>query len=162
MLVSGALLVLGGVAGTVGNWERPSSFSPFIRYSTEEYWMLAGGLAWAFMWWFLDRSIRRGETSRVIVLMAAGGASASVVAVLVRPSPDSPALAAGDRARAALLASVVTTAAAVVLLRQRGPRAVAGAYAMPAAAITSLTWLEQATGAFGPSPSSSPPLSLAP
>ncbi len=153
VLASGALLVLGGVAGTVGNWERPSSFSPFIRYSTEEYWMLAGGLAWAFMWWFLDRALRRDEAASVVVPLAAGGVTAALLTMLVRPGGGLQALAAGGLGLGTLfVASAVTTAASVLLLRQRGPRAVAGAYAMPAAAITSLTWLEQATGAFGPQP----------
>ncbi len=112
MLVSGALLVLGGVASTVGNWERPSSFSPFIRYSAEEFWMLAGGVAWALMWWFLDRSIRRGEASAAVVPLAAGGASAALLAVLLGAtlrSRDSPSAASASDC--SFVAAAITTAA---------------------------------------------------
>ncbi len=152
-VVSGALLVLTGVAATVGNWERPSSFSPFIRYASEEVWMLAAGLAWAFMWWLLDRSIRRGDHSAVLVPMAAGGIGASLVSTALSGWHSFTALGEGSFGLGLLfLASAVATAAAFTLLRRAGLRGVAGGYTLPAAALTALTWLEQTTGAFGPQP----------
>ena len=115
------------------------------------------GVAWALMWWFLDRSIRRGEASAVVVPMAAGGASTALVVVCSRRFLFLYMAGRGLGLGLLVVASAVTTAAGFSLLRQRGPRAVAGAYAMPAAAITSLTWLEQATGA-----SCSQPILIAP
>jgi drug/metabolite transporter (DMT)-like permease len=152
-LSAGALLVLAGVAAIVGNWERPSSFSPFIRYSTEEYWMLAAGLAWASLWRFLGRSIRTREASAVVRPLAAGGISASAVALALCWDSVWPAITRQLPSLGMLLAaSALTTAAAFALLLRRDVRAIAGAYSMQAAAITSLTWVERATQSFGPQP----------
>ena len=51
-----AAIGLFGAAAVLANWERPSSFSPFVRYPTEDVAMLVAGAAWAafsvlvFLW----------------------------------------------------------------------------------------------------------------
>jgi hypothetical protein len=151
-LASGGLLVLGGVAGSVGNWERPSSFSPFVRYVAEEWWMLAAGVAWALLWWLLGRSSKEGAAA-VAVPAAVGGITAAAVAIVASRDTLTEGLSGGLSSLPLLaLASAIAVAAAYALLVRSGPRAVAGAFAMQAAVLTSLTWIEQATGAFGPQP----------
>ncbi len=151
--LAGALLGLAGVAGIVGNWERPSSFSPFVRFAAEEWWMLAAGVAWAALWWHLARARDRGALDAAAVPAAAGGALAAALTLAARWS-------AADVAAAYMhgglwlyaVACAAATAAALVALRAAGARAVASAAILPAAALTGLTIVEQATGAFGPQP----------
>lgn len=42
---AGAFAALVGSAGILANWERPSSFSPFVRFVAQETWMLVAGIA---------------------------------------------------------------------------------------------------------------------
>jgi len=42
--LAGAMLALAGVAGIVADWERPSSFSPLVRFASREVGMLLGGV----------------------------------------------------------------------------------------------------------------------
>jgi len=151
--LAGALLGLAGVAGIVGNWERPSSFSPFVRFAAEEFWMLAAGLAWAALWWHFGRARERGSLDAAAVPAAAGGALAAILVLVARwgTADVVPALSHGGVWLYAV-ACAVTAASAVVVLRSAGPRAIAGAYFLPGVAITALTVVEQATGAFGPQP----------
>ena len=151
--LAGALLGLAGVAGIVGNWERPSSFSPFVRFAAEELWMLAAGVAWAALWWHLGRARERGALDAAAVPAAAGGALAAILMLVARWNTADviPALSHGGVWLYAV-ACAVTAASALVVLRSAGPRAIAGAYFLPGVAITALTIVEQATGAFGPQP----------
>lgn len=151
--VAGALLGLAGVAGIVANWERPSSFSPFFRYITEESWMLAAGGAVALLWWWLDQERQRGALD-VAALSAAAGALAAAIALGVARAGElrfATAIASEGLLLYAL-ATGIAMAAAVVLVRVIGAGGVAGAYLLPAAALTLLTYIEQATRVFGPQP----------
>jgi len=152
-LLAGALLGLAGAAGIVANWERPSSFSPFFRYQIEESWMLAAGAAVAFAWWWLDGERQRGSLDTA-ALSAAGGALAAAVALgAARASVLGFSTAIGSSGLMLYAAATAAAAAAaVVLLRAAGAGAVAGALFLPAAALTLLTYIEQATRVFGPQP----------
>ena len=150
---AGALLGLAGVAGVVANWERPSSFSPFFRYITEESWMLAAGVTVALLWWWLDRERERGAL-RVAALSAAAGALAAAAALGIARASEIGF--AGAIASQGLLFYALATGGAiatgVVLLRTAGAGGVAAVYFLPAVALTLLTYVEQATRVFGPQP----------
>ncbi len=153
VVFAGAILILGGVAGIVGNWERPSSFSPFIRYAAEERWMLLAGVAWALLWQQLGRANERRDLDGAAVPAAVGGVLAAVLTLFAR-SGDANVSAVFSHGGFWLYAVAATVAGAALLLalRSGGVRTVAGAVALPAVALTTLTLIEQATGAFGPQP----------
>ncbi len=151
--LAGVLLGLAGVAGIVGNWERPSSFSPFVRYATDEWWMLAAGVAWAVLWWHLGKARDRGVLDGAAVPAAAGGAVAAALTLALRWSTAGVAVALQHGGLwMYAVASIAVAAAALLATRSVGPRALASALFLPAVALTALTVVEQATGAFGPQP----------
>jgi hypothetical protein len=153
MLVVGAVLGLGGVAGVVANWERPSSFSPFFRYVSEETWLLAAGAAVALLWWWLDRERQRGALDLAALSAAAGALAAALALGIARVGQLEFATAVASQGLLLFsLASAVGVAAGVVTVRGIGARGVAGAYFLPAAVLTLLTYVEQATKVFGPQP----------
>jgi len=153
IVVAGALLILGGVAGIVGNWERPSSFSLFIRYATEERWMLLAGVLWAFLWQQLGRAKDRDDVDGVAIPAAVGGILAAVLTLFARSTEANiPAALSHGGLWLFSVAAAVAGAALLLALRSGGVRTVAGAVALPAVALTTLTLIEQATGAFGPQP----------
>ncbi len=153
VMFAGALLVLGGVAGIVGNWERPSSFSPFIRYVAEERWMLLAGVAWALLWQQLGRAKERGDIDGVAVPAAVGGMLAAALTLFARATESNiPAALAHGGFWLFSVAAAAAGAAMLLALRSGGVRAVAAAVGLPAVALTALTLIEQATGAFGPQP----------
>jgi hypothetical protein len=153
LLVAGAVLGLGGVAGVVANWERPSSFSPFFRYIPEETWLLAAGAAVALLWWWLDRERQRGALDVTALSAAAGALAAALALGIGRAGQLEVATAVASQGLLLYaLATALGVAAGVVILRGIGARGVAGAYLLPAAVLTLLTYVEQATKVFGPQP----------
>ncbi len=151
--LAGALLGMAGIVGVVGNWERPSSFSPFVRFVPEELWMLAAGVAWAALWWHLGRARDKGELDAAAVPAAVGGVLAAAMMLVARwaTADVSAALSHGGFWLYAV-ACMAAAVAALLALRSVGPRGVAAAIVLPAVALTALTLVEQATGAFGPQP----------
>jgi hypothetical protein len=151
--VAAALLILCGIAGVVGNWERPSSFSPFIRYAAEERWMLLAGVAWALLWQQLGRARDRRDIDGVAIPAAVGGVLAAALTLLARLGEANITLAFSYGGFWLYSVAALASGAAMLLaLRTGGVRVVAGAVALPAVALTVLTIIEQATGAFGPQP----------
>lgn len=153
MLVAGAFLGPAGVAGIVANWERPSSFSLFFRYVSEEAWMLGAAAVVALLWWWLDRE-RTRESLDVAALSAGAGALAAAIALGVARASElglSAALASEGLVLYAL-ATAMAVASGFVVLRAVGAVGVAGVFFLPAAALTLLTYIEQATKVFGPQP----------
>jgi len=152
-LVAGAALGLAGVVGIVANWERPSSFSLFFRYVSEESWMLAAGVAVALLWWWLDRERERGALNAAALAAAAGALAAAIALGLARAGQLGLAAAVGHQGLLLYaLATASAVAAAVVLLRAVGAQGIAAALFLPPAVLTLLTYIEQATKIFGPQP----------
>jgi len=152
-LVVGAMMGLAGVAGIVANWERPSSFSLFFRYVTEESWMLAAGAVAALLWWWLDRERSRGSLDAAALSAAAGALAGAIALGAARAGQLGFAAAASSQGLLLYaLAIAAAVAAGLVILRAVGAAGVAGAYFLPAAALTMLTYIEQATKVFGPQP----------
>jgi hypothetical protein len=60
VIPAGALAALAGSAGALGNWERPSSFSPFTRFVPEQIWMLVAGVVFLAGALLMGRALRVG------------------------------------------------------------------------------------------------------
>lgn len=152
--VASAVLGLAGAAGVVANWERPSSFSLFIRYQAEETWMLAAGVVWALVWVWLARDSDNEDSVRSVVAAAAGALVGAAVLALGRGVGISDLATAASSTGMWMygISTAVVVAAAVTLVRSVGPVPLAGTYFMPAAALTMITLIEQATTPLGPQP----------
>jgi len=150
---SGVALSVLGSAALLGNWERPSSFSPFLKFPMQEALILAAGALLALGLILGRRSARAfGLRSSLWVGMAAATAVALVVAL-----PD--ARAAFD-AYTRLWPQLLLTGVAlstlatgfVGLSAQHGlVRSTAWLVVTPIA-LTGLTAIERLTGVFGPVP----------
>ena len=115
--------------------------------------MLAAGVAWAALWWHLGRARDRGSLDAAAIPAAAGAALAAVLTLAARWGVADVGLAfAHGGFWLYAVGCLVAAAAALLATRSGGPRAVAAATFLPAAALTALTIIEQATGAFGPQP----------
>ncbi|MCE5204258.1 MAG: hypothetical protein ABFC80_03225 [Coriobacteriales bacterium] len=149
-----AVLGLSGAAAVVANWERPSSFSPFVRHTTEQVWMVVAGVLWAVLWVRMARDRDAQESTRFAVSAAAGALVGAVVLALgQRVGVSELAHAASSPGMWAFGLSVAAVSAATVtLVRTAGAEAVAGAYFLPASALTAVTFVEQATTPLGPQP----------
>jgi hypothetical protein len=77
--LAGALLALSGVAGVVADWERPSSFSPLVRFAPREITMLCGGVLLLAGGLLLVRAARSASLDAVLICAAASALAVSLV-----------------------------------------------------------------------------------
>lgn len=150
----GALLALAGAATLVANWERPSSFSLFVRFVREEALMLLAGVLWTALVLVLLRAARRGSLGTAALAAALGGlGGAGVLAAL---AASAGAVAAPDFTAPGAWGFGIATAFAVagmlVALRSGSAGGVAGAYLLAPAAVSLLLVVEQFVGPLGPQP----------
>lgn len=151
--LAGSVLTAAGVAGVVANWERPSSFSLFVRYRFEESMMLVAGLLWAAMWLLLDRAAREGRLREGAVASSAGAFAGGLALAVSRWQSGGIASAVGNPAWWAIAAlSAAIAALGVILVERAGSRSLAAAWFLPAVALTGLTAIEQAVQPFGIQP----------
>jgi hypothetical protein len=154
--VVGGLAAVTGAAGILGNWERPSSFSPLGRYATEEMWMLAAGVAFVAGGLLLARA-SAGPAGRSRSLMI-GSASAFVCgAVATTFSPGGLATVArlGEYSSAVVLwatAWSLSVLLATSLLAEGRPIAVGGSLMVAPALLPLLSGIERLVGVAGPQP----------
>ena len=71
---AGAVAAVVGAAGLLANWERPSSFSPFIKYLQPELLMLVAGLVFAVGSYGLVLAARSLRTESLLVVSLAAAA----------------------------------------------------------------------------------------
>jgi hypothetical protein len=152
--IGGSLLALAGAAALVANWERPSSFSPFVRYVGEEATMLAAGVLWLGLVLVLLWSARRGSLGVAALSAALGGlAGAGVLAAL---GVAGGSLSAVDFSGGGFwgygIAVAFATAGMIVVLRSATAEAVAGAYLLVPASVSLMLAVEWAVGPLGPQP----------
>jgi len=151
-----ALVCVGvlGVAALVANWERPSSFSPFVRYPVQESWLLVAGAAWAAGSLALRR-VRGASDHRAAVFMAAAGAAVAAVAYALIAEGSSAFAAVLDQPVASLVALVsfgVLFVTWTQLVRATGIIETSSLLFLPAVGVTALGVAEQALAAHGPDP----------
>lgn len=161
--VCGVLAAVVGSAVVLADWERPSSFSPFVRYPAEDVWMVIAGVAFAAGLWLLVRSSARARMGGVLLPACL---SALIVATLATLTQGGPLVAVaalvsgGASAAAFLLAGAVAWVACIEVAREAprsgiplsGMPAVAAALFLPAVGLSLLARLEPMLGAAGPDP----------
>ena len=143
-----------GVATILANWERPSSFSPFIRYPSQDVAFLVAGVAWAAGAVLLLRG-RSAKERRALTTISALVAVVAAALYLVI-SGGVPDLALLSPRLGVWLAASVSYAAffiAWALLSQTaGIPAAASLWLLPAVVITGFGAFEQVFSPRGPDP----------
>jgi hypothetical protein len=151
--LAGSLLGLLGSAVVLANWERPSSFSPFIKFPMQEVTILFAGVLFATGLLMTLRSSRLlGMRSTLWVGMATATAVAVPVGLLVGAG----SLATYTRLwpQLLLLGVALSTLATglVALTRSQGLARATSWLVLTPVALTTLWALERLTGAYGPNP----------
>lgn len=145
-----SLVLLAAGAGVLANWERPSSFSLFVRYAGPQIMMLIAGAVWVVSVTVMLSALRRSGWGGAVVPLA-GGAFAGG-AVLLASASESLSMVASPIVLLAAGASAVQ----FLMLLSLGPamgEVVSGtAIAAAPAAITLLTVVESVVGVLGPRP----------
>ncbi|MBN2840441.1 MAG: hypothetical protein JXP37_05755 [Coriobacteriia bacterium] len=150
----GTLVAVAGAALMLANWERPSSFSPLVRYAREEFMMLAAGLLWVALVLVLLRASRRGTLGVSSLAAALGGlaGAAVIAAVALRSGSLVEAHFAGGGPLGFGAAMVFAVAGMLVVLRSGRAEPIAAAHLLVPAAVSLLIIPEWALGPFGPQP----------
>ena len=151
--ITGALFAVLGAAALLASWERPSSFSPFVKFPGREAVMLAAGVAFALGSLALVYAARALGPRSALWLGLAGAAALGLAATVTSGVGD-----AASYARiwpqllllAAALASLST--GWLRLLSSDGLVRSSALLFVPPVAITVLSLLERATGAYGVNP----------
>jgi hypothetical protein len=150
--LAGGVAVLAGVAGVVADWERPSSFSPLVRFAPQEMALLIAGVFAVVGALILVRSAREGSLDDALVCAAAAGAGGGLVWWVV----EGMALRAlSERPVEIALASLAWGAVCASLprvLRSEGPARSGAMLALAPILLTALIGVEQLVGVAGPQP----------
>ncbi len=150
-----ACIALVGAAAILGNWERPSSFSPFVRYPREHVMMLLAGGAWAAFTLLVAPLGRRFKWRVMLPPLVAAGALVSLVAALASPTRGEilsglastwPQLIVAASSFAAIL---ITWCWLVAMTDVTRPAAL---FFLPAVSLTILGVFERRAALMGPSP----------
>lgn len=150
---SGVLLATLGSAALLANWERPSSFSPFLKFPVQEVLILVAGFVLALG---LIASRRSGRALGLRSSLWIGMASAAVVAVVV----SLPAVPGAFATITTLWPQLLLTGVALSTLAtglvgfawRRGVVRSTTWLILAPLALTGLSVVERLTGAFGPTP----------
>jgi hypothetical protein len=150
----GALAAVTGAAGILGNWERPSSFSPLVRFAVESGWMLVGGVAFIVGGLLLARLARTHGSARPVLVSGASAALCGVVAYLVTGAASQTSGLAERYAPLALWAAAAGVVWLLVAeaLRSRREVAVGASFMVAPALISLLIFVERLVGVAGPDP----------
>jgi hypothetical protein len=152
--LAGALLALAGVAGVVANWERPSSFSPWVRFAPRELGMLAGGLLLLAGGLLIVRAAR---SMRLDAALLCASGSALVASLLWWGATDFAHGWSSVMEQPLVVATAAVSWGLVCVswpasLKTLGPARGAAAMAMAPVFLSGLIWLEQTVGVAGPQP----------
>lgn len=160
----GACAAVTGAAGVLASWERPSSFSPLVRYAGPEVWMLVAGTAFVAGGLLAARVARARGRAATMLAGALGAVAAS--AVLSLASADVLMLTASTWAGAPIVVWACAAAATWLVwtwllcdgvARSSGAPvralAIGGAALMaPPALMSLLIFVERWVGVAGPNP----------
>lgn len=150
----GTVLALAAAAAVLANWERPSSFSPLVRYAREEAFMLLAGVLWVTLVLLLLRAAEQGSLGRTAFRASLGGVVGAFA--LAAPALASAALTAEDFITPGLwaygIATAFLTAGVLMVLRTRAATPIAGALMLVPSSMSLLLLLEGVFGYRGPNP----------
>ncbi len=154
---AGALAAVVGCAGVVANWERPSTFSPLVKFPVDEMWMVLGGVAFVAYAWRASRSARDPSSDPGGGGLAGGLAAvaAALVCWAVSGDPAAGLTAVGRNAPAVALWAVsfgVVFALVPSVFERAGAGAAGAAMCMAPVLLSGLTVVEQQVGVAGPQP----------
>lgn len=148
-----AVLALAGCAGLLANWERPSSFSPFAKFPTEELMMIGAGIIFVAGAYLLSAASRSIGTRASLPVALTAAAVAGLAFVL--PTLDaSVGLLSNFGPQIVFLGAAVFSFAwgMLNLVAYAGvPESGASLLVVPVA-LTALSILERSTGAYGADP----------
>jgi len=152
--LSGALLVLAGAAGVVACWERPSSFSPFVRFATQSSGILFGGILLVVGGLLLVRAARSSDTGGALIIATAAAAAAALAWWGVSGFGSGWGRLAEQSLTvcAAAIAWGLVSASLLEVLRHQGPPVAAACLAVTPVLLPLLSLVEQAVGVAGPQP----------
>jgi len=150
---SGALLAVLGSAALLGNWERPSSFSPFLKFPVQEVIMLVAGVVLALGLVAGRRSVRLlGARTTLWLGMAAAAAVATLTALFdVGAAFGAISLLWPQLLLMGVALSTLATGLSGLVPSHGVVRTTAWLLLVPLA-MTALTVVERITGAYGPVP----------
>ncbi len=147
-----ALLGVAAAAGVLGNWERPSSFSLVVLHTDQEIALLLAGVAWAAAILIARKLASVHGPAPVYSLAALGGLAGSLAWALPSSAWDVGALLAPSLAYPAAASQALALALALYLALRTGPHVPGAAMLLVVPVVTSLLFVEEATGVFGPRP----------
>lgn len=151
-VMAGAFAVLVGAAGVVANWERPSSFSPLVKFPAEEAVMLLGGAAFVIGGLMLSRLSARDREGGVLVGAVAGLTASAIWAALARVDV---AASFAEQPVAVVLAAAAWGFVAWAWPRmtsEHGDARAAAVIGVAPVLVSLLTVVELAAGVSGPQP----------
>lgn len=149
---AGGLSALVGVAAVVANWERPSSFSPLVRFPSQEVAILAAGALLIAGALLLVRAARDGKIDGALVCATGAGAAAGLIWWALDGRSTGALL---EKPVEFVIAAVAWGIVCIALPRvvRSGGMARAGALmALSPLLLTTLIVLEQVVGVAGPQP----------
>lgn len=146
------LLAAAGSAALVANWERPSSFSPFVKFPAQEVAMLAAGAAFAAFVLVL-RAAAPSVRGRVALVGTSAAAAAGLLALPFSGGLTAlSAFAAWPLAAPALLLHAFAVLAVVRVLEDGTAVDLAALFPLVPVLLTAFTLVEEVIGARGPRP----------
>lgn len=151
-LAAAAVAGTAGAAGLLANWERPSSFSPFVKFPTQEMLMLVAGLLFAVGSVAVAHAMRRGGfKSTAVISLVSAAIVAAPVGLLGGDSPITLNRLWPSLLLLGVVQSVVTLGW-LVLLEKNGAARSSWALFLAPAAVTSFAVVERLTGVWGADP----------
>jgi hypothetical protein len=152
--VAGALLAVAGVAGVVADWERPSSFSPLVRFGPQELGMLLGGVLLLAGGLLLVRVASSSGMDGTLLWASASGFLVSLVWWVASGVPYGWSALVEHSVEVVLAAVAWGLVCALwpATLRAFGPAAGAAALSVTPVLLSALILLEQFVGVAGPQP----------
>jgi len=151
--IAGALFATLGAAALLASWERPSSFSPFVKFPVQEIEMLAAGVVFAVGSLALLQASRRLGPRTALWLGIAGAALLGIVATTTTGIGDLgtyqriwPQLTLLGAALASLSTGWLGVLSSDGLVRS------ASLLFIPPVAVATLFGLERVTGVYGVNP----------
>ena len=149
---AGGLSALVGVAAVVANWERPSSFSPLVRFPSQEVAILAAGALLIAGALLLVRAARDGTIDGALVCATGTGAVAGLIWWALDGMATGALLEKPVEFVIAAVAWGVVCVALPRVVRSGGPAQAGALMALAPLLLTTLIVLEQFVGVAGPQP----------
>lgn len=149
--IGAAVAAATGAAGVLANWERPSSFSPLVKFADRELVMIAAGVLFAVGTMLLLRAAQADPKTRPAAFVV----TAVVAAIIAVPGFLGTAPALAENGTTLLLAGIAFGSFGLAWtssVSAHGPAAASSALMVGPVLITALTIIERAIGVLGPDP----------